>query len=503
MSGKTLMVQGTGSGVGKSILTAGLCRLAFRRGIRVAPFKGQNMALNSFVTRDGAEIGRAQAYQAEASGIPPCAEMNPILLKPLADNLSQIIVMGKAVGSRDAGGYYERHAQYKEVVLRALATLRSRFDLVVMEGAGSPAEINLKQWDLVNMSLALWAEAPVLIVGDIDRGGVFAWMKGTFDLLPQEEKDRVAGFVINKFRGDLSLLQPGIRQFEDLVQKPVYGTVPYCRELVVDEEDAIPDGQYPAEDFEERPLDVAVIRFPHIANFTDLAPLAHDPSVSMRYVTHPGQLGTPDLIVIPGTKNTLDDLHFIQSRGMVQSILHRHSTGSLILGICGGFQMLGNCVRDPHHVESRLEKIDGLGLFNHDTTMMKEKITRQIRRTTLASAIFRPGLTVEGYEIHSGITRFPSSPRDLFSGQNGEEPHGFGIVDGDGTVVGTYLHGFLDNDDLRNEFLGYVREKRGLRPAAQRFHYRMFREKQLDRLGDLVETSLDVKRIFELAEIAS
>ncbi len=492
------MIQGTGSGVGKSIITAALCRYFYREGWRVAPFKAQNMSLNSFVTEDGGELGRAQAYQAEACGIKPHVAMNPILLKPSGDNLSQVIVMGKVTENRDAKNYYAQHNKHKEEVRNAFGQLSRDYDLIIMEGAGSPAEINLKQYDLVNMPMAKMAKAPVLIVGDIDRGGVFAWMKGTFDLLTEEEKDRVAGFIINKFRGDINLLKPGLEQFEEMVGKPILGVIPYSRDLFVDEEDAIPAANHPAMQNETAPLDAAVIWYPRISNFTDVSPLAADPSVNLRYVSHSAQLGNPDLIVLPGSKNTIDDLTFLNNNGLAKTISNRFHSGCVLLGICGGFQILGKTVRDPNHVESRLTEADGFNLFDFETTLTPHKNTCQVRQTTVASVIFKEGLTVEGYEIHMGDTRFKTEYPALFANSNGDHSLHTGITNQDGTLVGTYLHGFLDSDELRNGFLKHVRSLRGLPFSEKTFSYREFRQEQFNRLAKLVSDSLNIKQIEEI-----
>lgn len=496
MTAKTLMVQGTGSGVGKSILTAALCRYFYLDGWRVAPFKAQNMSLNSFVTESGGEIGRAQAYQAEACGIRPEVTMNPILLKPCGDNLSQVIVMGKVTETRDAKNYYSRHAKHKNQVRSALNALRENYELVVLEGAGSPAEINLKQWDLVNMPMAKMADAPVLIVGDIDRGGVFAWMKGTFDLLTREEQDRVGGFIINKFRGDPDLLAPGLDQFEALVNKPVLGVIPYYRDLVVDEEDAIPARSHPGVQNEKSTLDAAVIWLPRISNFTDVSPLAADPSVSLRYVTHPEELRTPDLIILPGSKNSVDDLEFIKSQGLDRAIRQCAESGTVVLGICAGFQFLGARVCDPQHVESRRSESQGLNLFDFSTTLLPQKTTRQVRCTTVSGPVFESGLNVEGYEIHMGITEFKTRYYHLFAAQNGDES--LGISNAEGTVLGTYLHGFLDRNDLREAFLHHVRLLRNRPMPSTPFDYQAFRKTQLDKLAKLAKDHLDMDRIKEL-----
>ena len=400
MKSKTLMIQGTGSGVGKSLLTAAFCRYFYQAGYKVAPFKAQNMALNSFVTESGKEMGRAQVYQAEACGLKPDVLMNPILLKPSGDNNSQVIVMGKPDGSRNAKGFYSCHLKHKEIVTKALEELRSKYELVIIEGAGSPAEINLKKTDLVNMFIAEKADAPVLLVGDIDRGGVFAWLKGTYDLLPKNEQDRIFGFIINKFRGDLDLLKPGIEQFEEMMGKPVLGVVPYCRDLVIDEEDSVPQRFYSAETSVQEILSIAVIELPRLSNFTDLSPLANDPSISIQYVQHPAQMGNPDLIILPGSKNTVNDMKFLDQQGLSSEILKRHEAGTMILGICGGFQMLGKKIKDPENLESCEVEVDGLGLFDFQTTLLPEKLTRQVKLKTVKSRVFAEGIECIGYEIH-------------------------------------------------------------------------------------------------------
>ena len=492
------MIQGTGSGVGKSIITAGICRQFYLDGWRVAPFKAQNMSLNSFITEDGGELGRAQAYQAEACGIKPHVSMNPILLKPTGDNMSQVIVMGKATENRDAKNYYSHHNKHKEAVQTAFNSLSREYELIVLEGAGSPAEINLKQWDLVNMPMARMAKAPVFIVGDIDKGGVFAWMKGTYDLLTKEEQDRVAGFIVNKFRGDLNLLTPGLRQFEDLVHKPVLGVIPFCRDLFVDEEDAIPAWNHPAGGNEKDRLDVAVIWYPRISNFTDVSPLAADPAVSLRYVSNPSQLGNPDLIILPGSKNTLDDLQFLKDNGLAQAICDRHQSGTVLLGICGGFQILGKTVKDPENVESRQMEISGLKLLNIETTLLAEKTTRQVRRTTQSGPLFQAGLPVNGYEIHMGKTEFKTEYLPLFGTTNGDHPLHLGLTNQEGTLVGTYVHGFLDNEKVRNSFLQHVRILRDLPAPKETFNYREFREQNLNHLAKLVNDSIDMKQVKEI-----
>jgi adenosylcobyric acid synthase len=495
MSAKTLMIQGTGSGVGKSIITAALCRIFYREGHKVAPFKAQNMSLNSYVTEDGGEIGRAQVFQAEACGIAPHVTMNPILLKPNADNNSQIIVMGKVVGQRNAKDYYAGRPDFVKEVAGAFDTLKNKYELIVMEGAGSPAEINLRQHDMVNMAMAEMADAPVVIVGDIDRGGVFAWMKGTLDLLSESEQKRVRGFIINKFRGDIDLLTPGITQFEEMTGKPVLGVIPFDAELFVDEEDAIPHISSPLVNSHPGVVDIAIVQLPHIANFTDFSPLVSDPAVAVRYVRSPVQAGNPDLLILPGTKNTMGDLQFMQDMGWDRYARNFHEEGGLILGLCGGFQMMGTHLFDPDHIESPIAAIEGLGFIQATTTMKHEKITRRKIRPTLSSSIFEAGLEVDGYEIHSGRTQFEKDYPLLFEASNGDCPYSLGLCNEEGNVIGTYLHGFLDNDSIREAFLNYIRKQRNLPKPKEKFNYREFRSRQLDRLADLVTQSINMNEV--------
>jgi len=495
MSTKTLMIQGTGSGVGKSIITAALCRIFYREGHKVAPFKAQNMSLNSYVTEDGGEIGRAQVFQAEACGIAPHVTMNPILLKPNADNNSQVIVMGKVVGQRNAKDYYAGRPGFVKEVAGAFDTLKNKFELIVMEGAGSPAEINLRQHDMVNMAMAEMADAPVVIVGDIDKGGVFAWMKGTLDLLSESEQKRVRGFIINKFRGDIDLLTPGITQFEEMTGKPVLGVIPFDAELFVDEEDAIPHISSPLMNNHPSVVDVAIVQLPHIANFTDFSSLVSDPAVAVRYIRSPVQAGNPDLLILPGTKNTIGDLQFMQDMGWDRYTRNFHEEGGLILGLCGGFQMMGTHLFDPHHIESPIETIEGLGFIQATTTMEHDKITRRKIRPTLSSSIFEQGLEVDGYEIHSGRTQFQKRYAPLFQATEDDCPYSLGLCNEEGNVIGTYLHGFLDNDLIREEFLKYVRKQRNLPLPKEKFNYREFRSRQLDRLADLVTQSINMNEV--------
>jgi len=381
MTARVLMVQGTGSSAGKSLLVAGLCRLFRREGYRVAPFKAQNMALNSAATLDGREIGRAQAVQAEAAGIDPTVEMNPILLKPEEDSRCQVVVLGTPRETLRARDYYRRKGELWEAVTSSLASLRERYDLVLIEGAGSPAEVNLRDNDIVNMRVALHAEAPVLLVGDIDRGGVFASLVGTLDLLQPRERALVKGLVINKFRGDVSLLEPGLRFVEERSGVHVLGVVPYLRDLLISDEDSVVlEGVRPGSGL----LDVAVLRLPRIANFDDFDLLEAEPAVGLRYVADPLKLGRPDLLIIPGSKSTVADLDFLRESGLARAVLALVGSGTPVLGICGGYQMLGNRILDPEGVESGQVETAGLGLLPATTTFAAGKRTTRVAARVLA-----------------------------------------------------------------------------------------------------------------------
>ncbi|MFQ5827235.1 MAG: cobyric acid synthase, partial [Dehalococcoidia bacterium] len=406
MKARTLMIQGTGSYVGKSVLVAALCRIFRQDGFQVAPFKAQNMALNSFVTRDGGEMGRSQVVQAEAAGVEPSVDMNPILIKPEADTRSQVVVLGKPRITLDPGAYYRRTPELLRVARGALERLRSRYEIVVIEGAGSPAEINLKDREIVNMRIAKLAGSPVLLVGDIDKGGVFASLVGTLALLEADEREYVKGFIINKFRGEVALLQPGLEQLERLTQKPVVGVVPYHHGPLVPEEDSVSiwgGGAGPL----EKAIHIAVIHLAHISNSTDFEPLQQEEDVHLYYVREPAGLGEPDVIILPGSKSTVADLALLRQMGLAGAIVERAGAGTPVVGICGGFQMLGQRICDPHHVESRDDSVPGMGLLPVDTAFEATKATSQVRarvegdRGLLAGA---GGQEVIGYEIHMGRT---------------------------------------------------------------------------------------------------
>ncbi|MBI3979883.1 MAG: cobyric acid synthase [Chloroflexi bacterium] len=513
MPARTLMIQGTGSSVGKSLIVAALCRIFLQDGHRVAPFKAQNMALNSFATPDGGEIGRAQAVQAEASGIPPHVDMNPILLKPEAHSRSQVVALGRPSGTIGGGDYVQGKARLWPIVVGALARLREQYDVVIIEGAGSPAEVNLRDGDIVNMRVAALADAPVVLVGDIDRGGVFAWLVGTLELLEPDERARVRGLLINKFRGDLGLLVPGLRFLEQRTSLPVLGVVPYLADLRIAEEDSValenapsPPAPLPLGGRGEMggapsPLDVAVVQLPHIANFDDFDPLASEPGVVLRYVSRPEALGRPDLVILPGTKTTVVDLAWLQAVGLASQIVDLAAAGTPILGVCGGYQMLGELIADPDGVESAEPVIRGLGLLPVETIFTREKWTCQVAgsivapRGVLAAARGQP---VTGYEIHMGESRTAgSAPVCHLTVRSGERiDQADGAVGTAGDVAGTYLHGLFANDGLRRAILAELARRKGIAlfwTASVRS-----RDDEYDRLAAHVRRSINVEALYAM-----
>ncbi|RAV12945.1 cobyric acid synthase [Paenibacillus contaminans] len=525
--GRTLMVQGTASDVGKSVVVAALCRIFLQDGHRVAPFKSQNMSLNSYVTPDGKEIGRAQGMQADACRIAATTDMNPILLKPTKEMVSQVVVHGKPLRDYDARSYREHYLPKAEsIVKEALERLRGQYDAIVIEGAGSPAEVNLKDRDIVNMRLAGWADAPVVLVADIDRGGVFAAIVGTLDILEPEERDRVKGFIINKFRGDVSLLKPGLDWLEQRTGKPVLGVVPYLHDLGLEDEDsasldakrqrgqlegkrrsAASDRGETDADNAERLLDIAVIRLPRISNFTDFDPLFAEDDVSVRYVTAPEQLGKPDAILLPGSKNTVEDLLFLRETGLEAHIMNYVLQGGRLAGICGGYQMLGRTLHDPYGVESSQETVSGLGLFPAVTTFARDKRTERVAGFADGWGEAAEPLPIDGYEIHMGETRFVEPVAHPFRvGLEREagpdrDLHPEGCMSGDGKIWGTYVHGILHNDGLRREWLNRLRADNGWEPLPITLFYREKREAAFDKLADHVRSHLDMERIYAMMAV--
>lgn len=500
----TIMIQGTSSDAGKSILTTALCRILLQDGWKVAPFKSQNMSLNSYVTPDGKEIGRAQGMQADACRIPATTDMNPILLKPKKDMVSQVVVHGKPLRDYDARTYREQYlGEAEQIVKEALARLRTRYGAVVIEGAGSPAEVNLKDRDIVNMRLAGWADAPVILVADIDRGGVFASLVGTMDILAPEEQDRVRGFVINKFRGDPSLLQPGLDWLERRTGKPVLGVVPYLPDIGLEDEDSASlDAKRTSAPKRKGQVDIAVLRLPRLSNFTDFDPLFEEPDVHVRYVSTVSEWADPDAVIIPGSKNTVDDLQFLRATALETCIRRHVEGGGRLLGICAGYQMLGRRLLDPDRLESDTEELAGIGLFPAVTTFTPDKRTERVTGTMQL-----PGqgmFAVDGYEIHMGRTAFDGQVEQPFAIRIHDAPdapesyHADGALSQDGKIWGTYLHGILHNDELRRAWINGIRADKGWAAFAGEMKYMSRREAAFDRLAQHVRRYLDMERIYEI-----
>jgi len=501
MTAKTLMIQGTASSAGKSLLVAALCRIFRQDGVRVAPFKAQNMALNSFVTREGHEMGRAQVVQAQAAGLEPHVDMNPILLKPEQDARSQVVVMGKPWTTLAAGEYYRRKGELWSVVTAALDRLRERHDLVVIEGAGNPAEINLRESDIVNMAVARYARAPVLLVGDIDRGGVFASLVGTMVLLEKGERQLIKGFVINKFRGDVALLQDGLTMLEERTGVPVLGVVPFIRDLQIAEEDSVAlDRVSRTGDRGQRirdKVDIAVVRLPRISNFDDFDALALEEGVQVRFVDGPDRLGHPQAVILPGTKSTITDLLWLRRVGLARAICELTENGIPVVGICGGYQMLGRTISDPNGVESAEGQVEGLGLLPVDTVFEAVKATYQARaRIETGRGFFAEieGQEVEGYEIHMGHSRGGEPAFRLLARGSQLVDAPDGAVDKRGRVFGTYLHGLFDNPNLRRAWLRSL----GWDAAFSGLSMAEVREREYDRLAQQVRESLDMERVYQI-----
>lgn len=516
MSVKSIMIQGTGSHVGKSVLVAALCRIFKQDGWSVAPFKSQNMALNSFVTKDGGEMGRAQVVQAEAAGIDPDVDMNPILLKPTGQASSQVIVLGKSIGNISAREYHQEWTKNAmTTIMGAWERLSAKHEVLVIEGAGSPAEINLKDTEVVNMRIAKATDSPVILVGDIDKGGVLASLVGTLELLEPDERDRVAGFIINKFRGDVSLFQSAIEFLEQRTGKPVLGVVPYFQGFKVQEEDSqtdlsAPEKARPGMETAMQQVDVAVLRLPHISNFTDFDALGDEPDVNLRYIGKDQHLKNPDLIIVPGSKNTIEDLVYLHQSGLAQEILALHAEGTPVIGICGGYQILGRELRDPLHTESAIPVLQGLRLLDTITTFEPEKITCQVEAVISGSGPFlspMQGARVTGYEIHMGQSSLGPDAQPAFtvttrSGEGVLCPDG--AVSKDGLVLGTYLHGIFDNDQFRRNLINALRKHKGLTPMEEfdGLSVAEQRERDYDKLAQVVRDSLKMPLLRQIMGMA-
>ena len=509
--GKSIMLQGTASNVGKSLLTAALCRIFKQDGMRVMPFKSQNMALNSFITEEGLEMGRAQVFQAEAAGLKPSVKMNPILLKPSSDRRSQVIINGKVYGNMDARAYHEFKPQLRDMLKEHYHTMSEEVDVVVIEGAGSPAEINLRDKDIVNMGMAELADSPVVLIGDIDKGGVFASILGTIMLLSEEEKKRVKGVIINKFRGDKTILDPGIKMLEELIGIPVLGVIPYTY-LELEDEDSLTSRfkQKRSKSLKENGegIEIAVIWLPHISNFTDLNRLELEEDVTLRYVRRGESIGQADLVILPGSKNTLEDLQYLKDSGLDMELYRLHDAGTLIMGICGGYQMLGQKICDPEGVEGNIKEAYGLGLIQRNTVFKGEKVTTQVEAIVqegLPGVLGAcGGLKVKGYEIHMGVSEKTGECGDLLTitQELGEEKQVLeGSCNGDGTVFGSYVHGIFDEGPFARTLLNAIRERKGLSPIqSEILSYEAFKQGEYDKLAQVVRENLDMEAIYKIVE---
>ncbi|WP_346884385.1 cobyric acid synthase [Clostridium sp. UBA4395] len=490
-----IMIQGTASSVGKSILVTALCRIFKQDGYSVCPYKSQNMSLNSYITLDGKEMGRAQVLQAYAAGLEPEVYMNPILLKPTTDKNCQIIFNGEVYGYSNAKEYHNLKVKFKDDLKSAFEKLENQFDIIVMEGAGSPAEINLRDNDIVNMGMAELIDAPVLLVGDIDKGGVFASLLGTIMLLSDSEKDRVKGTIINKFRGDISLLKPGVDSLEELTHRDCLGVVPYFK-LDLEDEDGAVDLNKNITD----KIDIAIIRLPHISNFTDFDALSIEPDVSVRYVETVAEFKTPDLVIIPGTKNTLGDLEYLKKSGLYNKIREYEVNGKII-GICGGYQMLGKVLEDPYGVETTLESMEGLDILPIKTVFEEKKITTRVNGIIAKDLINNDTpLSIYGYEIHMGKTTLLDEGKSLINinkSNNEEANHLDGVVNNKGNVMGTYIHGIFDGVEFRQHIINGLRRDKGIEEKVS-MPYEHLREKELDKLADLVRASIDMNKIYKI-----
>lgn len=500
-----IMMMGTSSHVGKSILATAMCRILYRKGRKVVPFKAQNMALNSYVTRDGDEMGRAQVAQAEAAGMEPMVDMNPVLLKPTGNAASQVIIMGKPVGNMSAREYHRGYSlKAFDAVKEALGRLDKEYDTIVIEGAGSPAEINLKANDIVNMRVAKYLQAPVLLIADIDRGGALASLVGTLELLDEEERALVKGLVINKFRGDVTLLNPAIDFLEKKTGKPVLGVVPHIDQMGIDDEDSVSLEEKQAAPT-EGDIRIAVIQTPKISNFTDFDALAHEKDVALYYVKAVEDLGEPDVIMLPGSKNTTEDMLYLLKSGLGEKILAHAKAGKAVIGICGGYQMLGEVIRDPQHTESENDEAAGLGLLGMETVFASEKLTSQVVAQCQDLHFMGQSISadnLQGYEIHMGHTAFTreadNHPFTVCQRRGKACASQEGTANAAGNVFGTYIHGVFDNDVFRRSVLNAIRHSKGLEALANTRNVMAEKQQAYEHLADVVENALDMEKLYQI-----
>lgn len=500
-----IMIQGTGSSVGKSIIVSALCRIFKQDGYSVCPFKSQNMSLNSYITLDGKEMGRAQVLQAYAAGLQPEAYMNPILLKPTSDKKCQIIVNGRVYGNSTAMEYHNMKLEFRDMLRNHFKKMEESFEIIVMEGAGSPAEINLRDRDIVNMGMAEIVDAPVILAGDIDKGGVFASLAGTMLLFDEEEKKRVKGTIINKFRGDIDILKPGLNMLEDIIKVPCIGVIPYFNLALEDEDGAV--------EFNRKvtaPIDIAVIKLPHISNFTDLDALKSEEDVSVRFITSVEEFGNPDLLIIPGSKNTIEDLIKIRKCGL-EACIKKYSESGIVIGVCGGYQILGKTISDPYKTETDMGEVEGMDLLDIETVFEKEKVTTRIKAISNIDFPFIKGngslerrkLDVYGYEIHMGICKYGENAKPLFrfTEKNGEKVNiEDGAVNTRQNVFGTYIHGVFDAIDFREYILNKIRQNKGLSYKKSKV-YEDLREGEIEKLAGIVRKNLDIDKIYAIMSV--
>lgn len=495
MSAKSVMIVGTMSNSGKSFITAGLCRIFRQDGFKTAPFKSQNMALNSYITKDGFEMGRAQVMQAESAGIEPNIRMNPILLKPTSEKGSQVIVNGEVYGDMNAKEYYSRKRDMIPYIMQAYNSLADEYDIIVLEGAGSPAEINLKDVDIVNMGMAEMSDSPVILVGDIDRGGVFASVYGTIALLDENERKRIKGIIINKFRGDVSILKSGLDMIENLTGVPVLGVVPYI-DIDIDDEDSLSDKLLQKNIKSGAFIDIAVIRFPRISNFTDFDVFSRIDGVSLRYVTKTSEFGNPDMVLLAGTKNTMADLKWIRQNGIEAKILKHHDMGGIVAGICGGYQMLGNELIDSDNIEEG-GSMRGMGLLDVSTAFKPYKHRTRVNGNICSlngGLSTLSGKYISGYEIHMGETQGNALP--FVQLENGDIN---GHISNDGNVFGTYLHGFFDTYDTAQDIVKILMKRKGISSdSVNSFSIEDYKNSQYDKLADCLRENLDISKIYDI-----
>lgn len=490
MKHRNIMIVGTSSGAGKSITVAGLCRALTKDGLKVSPFKSQNMALNSFVTKSGLEMGRAQVVQAAACKIDPEAYMNPILLKPTTDRKIQVIVNGKSIGNMSGIEYGKFKTSLKPEIMKSYNYIKENYDISVIEGAGSPVEINIKGEDIANMKMAEMADAPVILVADIDRGGVFASIYGTIMLMPPEERARVKGVIINKFRGDVNILKPGLKEIEELTGVPVIGVMPYSN-IDIEDEDSVTERFKKLQG--KKGINISVIKLRHISNFTDIDALRIVEDVNIKYITSVDEMGEEDIIVIPGTKNTIDDLKEIKDNGIATEIIKASKNGKVVIGICGGFQMMGEKIKDPYGIESEIKEIPGLGLLELETIMEKEKNTLQYEGELKNCFGILEGLDgekIKGYEIHQGVTL--GEERKVT-----EDEKVVAVAKGD-NIFATYLHGIFDNEKVTRTILNKVREKKGIETQIEGITFDEYRERELDKLEKIFRENIDMEKIYKI-----